>query len=88
MFFNQNIKLLRIRRNRTQDLVATELGIPRSTLNSLENGSIKNPRLDILIASSKYFKISIDDLVKMDLTKFSQFQLAQLEKGNTVYLID
>ncbi|MFM7218194.1 MAG: helix-turn-helix transcriptional regulator, partial [Bacteroidota bacterium] len=43
MFFNNNIKLLRQRRNRTQDIVANELNVTRSTLNSYENGSIKNP---------------------------------------------
>lgn len=86
MFFNNNIKLLRQRRNRTQDVVANELQVTRSTLNSYENGSIKNPTLDMLIAFSKYFKVSIDTLVKMDLGKLSDFQLNELERGNDVYV--
>ena len=86
MYFNNNIKLLRARRNRTQDIVANELGISRSTLNSYENGSIKNPTLDSLMLFSKYFKVSIDTLVKVDMGKLSQFQLAELEKGNDVYV--
>ena len=86
MFFNNNIKLLRQRRNRTQDVVANELEVTRSTLNSYENGSIKNPTLDMLIAFSKYFKVSIDTLVKMDLGKLSDFQLNELERGNDVYV--
>lgn len=32
MYFNTNIKILRNRRNRTQDVVANELDISRSTL--------------------------------------------------------
>ncbi len=86
MYFNSNIKILRQRRNRTQDLVATELGISRSTLNSYENGSIKNPTLEALLGFTKYFKISIDTLVKVDMSKLSGFQLSELEKGNDVYV--
>ncbi|REJ80504.1 MAG: LexA family transcriptional regulator [Bacteroidetes bacterium] len=86
MHFNSNIKILRQRRNRTQDLVAGELGFSRSTLNSYENGSIKNPTLDALMAFSKYFKISIDTLVKVDMSKLSGFQMSELEKGNDVYV--
>lgn len=86
MFFNNNIKLMRQRKNRTQDIVANELEISRSTLNSYENGSIKNPTLDMLIAFSKYFRVSIDTLVKLDLSKLSEFQLNELEKGNDVYV--
>jgi transcriptional regulator with XRE-family HTH domain len=86
MFFNHNIKLLRNRRKRTQDIVATELNMSRSTLNSYENGSIKNPTLDSLMLFSKYFRLSIDTLVKVDLTKLSDFQLSELERGNDVYV--
>jgi transcriptional regulator with XRE-family HTH domain len=86
MYFNSNIKLLRNRRKRTQDVVATELDMSRSTLNSYENGSIKNPTLDALTMFSRYFRLSIDTMVKVDLTKLSEFQLSELEKGNDVYV--
>lgn len=86
MYFNTNIKILRKRRNRTQDIVAGELGISRSTINSYENGSIRNPTLDALMLFSKYFHISIDTLVKVDLARLSGFQLSELEKGHDVYV--
>src|SRR5215471_10857585 len=86
MIFNDNIKLLRTRKIKTQDVVAQELGLSRSTLNSYENGSVKNPTLEALLAFSKYYKISIDTLVKVDLTKLSQFQLSELLRGNDVYI--
>jgi transcriptional regulator with XRE-family HTH domain len=86
MYFNNNIRLLRTRRNLTQDIVSNELGFSRSTLNSYENGSIKNPTLDALLTFSKYFKVSIDTLVKVDMSKLSQFQLLDLERGNDVYV--
>jgi len=86
MYFNNNIRLLRARRNRTQDVVAQDLGFSRSTLNSYENGSIKNPTLDALLTFSNYFKVSIDTLVKVDMNRLSQLQMLDLERGNDVYV--
>ncbi len=86
MSFNANIKLLRQRKKFTQDHVAGELGVSRSTLNSYENGSVQNPTLEMLVAFSKYFKVSIDTLVKLDLEKLSEFQLSELERGHDVFV--
>jgi len=86
MIFSNNIKLLRGYKQKTQDIVARELNMTRSTLNSYENGSVKNPTLDALISFSKYFRVSIDTLVKTDLSKLSQFQLSELLRGNDVYI--
>ncbi|HYV93216.1 MAG TPA: LexA family transcriptional regulator [Chitinophagales bacterium] len=86
MIFNTNIKILRTRRNKTQDTVSRELSMSRSTLNSYENGSVKNPTLDALLGFSRYFKVSIDTLVKIDLSKLSQFQLSELERGHDVFV--
>jgi len=86
MYFSSNIRILRDRRRRTQDEIAGEIGVSRSTLNSYENGSIKNPTLQALLMFSAYFKMSIDTLVKIDMGKMSQFQLSELEKGNDVYV--
>ncbi len=86
MTFNHNIKLLRSRKEKTQDVLARELNMSRSTLNSYENGSVKNPTLEALLGFSKYFKVSIDTLVKVDLSKLSQFQLSELLRGNDVYI--
>jgi transcriptional regulator with XRE-family HTH domain len=86
MFFPSNIRILRLRKHRTQDVVANELGFSRSTMNSYENGAVRNPTLDALMAFSKYFKISIDTLVKIDLSKLSESQISELERGNDVYI--
>ena len=86
MTFNNNIKLLRMRKDKTQDIVARELNMSRSTLNSYENGSVKNPTLEALLLFSRYYRISIDTLVKVDLSKLSQFQLGELLKGNDVFI--
>ena len=86
MFFAPNIKLLRKRRRRTQEVVAQELNISRSSLNSYENGIIVNPSVEALMAFSKYFRISIDTLIKVDLEKLSESQLSELERGFDVYV--
>jgi transcriptional regulator with XRE-family HTH domain len=86
MYLNSNLKFLRQRRNVTQDVAANGLDMSRSTLNSYENGSIKNPALDALLTFSKYYKISIDTLVKIDISKLSSYHLSELEKGRDVFL--
>ena len=86
MNLSTNLRFLRNRRRRTQDVVATELGITRSTLNNYESGVVVNPTLDLLVRFSKYFRISIDTLVKIDLTRLGESQLSELERGNDVYI--
>lgn len=85
MHFSSNIKLLRKRRGRTQDEVAHALNMKRSTLSGYEN-EVAYPNLFVLDAFSRYFNISIDTLVKINLRELSQFQITQLEKGFDVYI--
>jgi len=85
MYFNSNIKFLRKRMDRTQDDVAVALNMKRSTLSGYEN-AIAQPGITALIAFSKYFRISIDTLVKIDLPGLPESQLRQLEKGYDVYM--
>jgi transcriptional regulator with XRE-family HTH domain len=86
MLFKENIKLLRKRKSRTQDVVAGELGFSRSTLNSYENGSVINPTVESLIAFSNYFKISIDTLLRVDLGRLGESKLRDLELGYDDYV--
>jgi transcriptional regulator with XRE-family HTH domain len=81
MHFISNIRLLRQRKKRTQDVVAGELGLTRSTLNSLENGFIANPSMETLIAFSDYFKINIDTLLRVNLEKVSESKMREIEVG-------
>lgn len=83
--FGANIKLLRKRRSRTQDDVASVLGLKRPTLSGYENG-VAQPGLETLVAFSRYFNVSIDTLVKTDLSSLSESQLSQLERGYDVFL--
>lgn len=86
MFFSENIKLLRKRKNRTQDIVASEMGFSRSTLNSYENGSVVNPTIEALLSFSNYYKISIDTLLRIDMNRLSDLKLRELELGYDDYI--
>ena len=83
--FASNIKLLRKRRGRTQDDVAFALDMKRSTLSGYEN-EVAQPGIDALLSFSKYYGISVDTLLKVDLSKLSQSELMQLERGYDVFI--
>jgi transcriptional regulator with XRE-family HTH domain len=85
MYFAKNIKFLRKRRGRTQDDLASTLGLKRSTLSGYEN-SVAEPGIDVLVALSKYFNIAVDTMLKIDLEELRESQLGELERGFDAYL--
>lgn len=85
MYFPSNIKFLRKRRGRTQDDLAFALQLKRSTLSGYENG-VAQPGIEVLVAFSGYFNISIDTLVKVDISHLSEYQLGELERGYDAYI--
>jgi transcriptional regulator with XRE-family HTH domain len=85
MYLTNNILLLRKRKGRTQDDVATSVNIKRSTYAGLEAGN-SLPSIEVLIALSNYFNVAVDTLLKVDLQKLSAFQLSELERGNDVFI--
>ncbi|AOM80197.1 XRE family transcriptional regulator [Pedobacter steynii] len=86
VFFSTNIKFLRERKKLSQELMAESLGIGRSKLNALESGQTKAPQPEDLINCSNTFKISIDSLLKVDLSRISELKLRELESGSDIYL--
>jgi transcriptional regulator with XRE-family HTH domain len=85
MHFNSNIKIMRKRRGRTQDEMANFLNMKRSTLSGYENG-VAEPGMEALVAFSNYFNIAIDTLIKIDLSKLSESQLGEIERGYDVFV--
>ncbi len=85
MFFHSNIKFFRKRMGRTQDDVAAALGMKRSTLSGYEN-AIAQPGIEALVRFSNYFRVAIDTLIKVDLTRLPESQLRQLENGYDVFI--
>jgi transcriptional regulator with XRE-family HTH domain len=86
VFFSANIKFLRERKKLSQEMMAESLGIGRSKLNALESGQTKAPQPEDLINCSNTFKISIDSLLKVELSKISELKLRELEAGTDIYL--
>ena len=78
--FGNNIQLLRKRKGLSQGGLAEILGITRSSLSGYETGS-NEPNFDILIKLSDHFKVSVDILLRKDLSKIKEFELQELEQG-------
>ena len=80
MEIGNNLKILRKRLKKSQEEVAQDLNLKRSTYSGYENG-VAQPNLENLIAFSDYYKVQIDDLVRKDFDKFSENELERLDKG-------
>lgn len=85
MYFDSNIKLLRKRRKRTQDEVAEQMKMKRSTLSGYEN-RVAQPGVEVLLLFADFYQLAVDTLLKVDLSKLSETQLRQLEHGEDVFL--
>lgn len=67
--FSDNIRVLRDRKNISQQKLADDLLITRSRYVKYEDGT-SEPPLEILIRISKYFNLSIDLLLSVDIRKY------------------
>jgi transcriptional regulator with XRE-family HTH domain len=67
MFISKNLKALRKRLKKSQEEVAQELNMHRSTYSGYEN-EVATPNIENLLIFSKYYQISIDDLIQKDLS--------------------
>lgn len=85
-YWATNLKFLRNRKKMSQESMAQQLDIARSKLAMHESGAVKNPPLEDLVKISEQFKISIDTLLKIDLSKLGELKLRELEAGNDVYM--
>ena len=83
--FSSNIKLLRTRKKRTQNELALELNVKRTTINAIEN-SISQPTVNHLQTFSKYFGIAIDTLINIDMRRLSESQFTDLQNGFDVFI--
>ncbi len=86
IFFGSNLKFLRERKKKSQEELATVLGIKRSKLAAMESGQTKSPPAEDFLNISDYFKLSIDSLLKVDLSRLSELSLRDLEAGNDVFV--
>lgn len=75
--FSDNIKILRNKKGVTQQVVAGGCSVPRDRYVKYEGG-INLPPPDFLLAVSRYFHISIDILLSVDLRKIPIDDLLKL----------
>lgn len=85
MYIGSNLKFLRNRLKKSQEELAHELGLTRSSYSGYENG-VAQPNLELLIAFSNYFKVSADDLLKKEISKASESELGMIDRGVQVDL--
>ena len=80
MEVGSNLKILRKRLKKSQEEVASDLKLSRSTYSGYENG-VAQPNIDNLVAFSDYFKVSIDELLRKNFEDFTENELERLDKG-------
>ncbi len=86
IFWSVNIRFLRLRQKLSQEALAEKLGITRVKLNAHESGRTANPTIDDLINFSEFFRMSIDSLLKIDLSKLSEQKVKDLEEGSELFM--
>jgi len=65
-FLSQNLKYLRKENNYSQENLADEIGVKRSSIASYETKGIE-PRLSVILKMAKLFNVSVGDLIGKDI---------------------
>ncbi len=82
MVLGNNLKLLRKQKKKSQEEVAGDLGLTRSSYSGYENG-IAEPGLDTLVALGNYYSIPLNLLLTRDLSTCSESEWEAI--GNGLY---
>lgn len=85
MYFAANLKLLRTRKGISQEEMAGNLEVTRSSLSGYENGSAE-PNYSTLIRISNFMGVSIDKMLKLELSSLGEMQLSEIESGYDIDL--
>ncbi len=78
--FSNNLKKLRKYKKLSQASLSDQLQLKRSTLSAYENNSAE-PNISTLLRIADYFKISLDRLIRQDITSLTDFELNRIENG-------
>jgi len=84
LFLDSNLRFLRKRKSKTQEIVSQEIGIDRALLARYETGT--SPSLDVLVRLSDYYSIGIDYLLRNDLSIVQELKLRELESNPELYI--
>lgn len=78
--WKENLKTLRKHYKKSQEEVANDLNLTRSSYSGYENGAAE-PSLETLMQLCQYFNISIDQILKKDFSTFGESDWDALEKN-------
>ena len=81
--FSDNIRFLRNKKNLSQQSFAESLGMSRVRYSKYEDGR-SEPPYEILIRISKFFQVSIDLLLTLDIRKYPIDDMVNLPDNNKV----
>lgn len=77
MFFSKNLRFLRERNGKiSQEKLAKNIGMTRSAVSSYEDGRAE-PKLEVLSAMAKYFNITVDQLINVNLLRMGEVEIEQ-----------
>ena len=85
-YLAENLRVLRNKRNYTQEEFSKLSGLPRSTITNIESGE-SNPTLSKVIAIADALGVTIDELISKPVSAISLYKEEDLEKelrGNNV----
>jgi transcriptional regulator with XRE-family HTH domain len=91
-YAGKNLKYLRKLRGWTQEEFATKLGIKRSLVGAYEEERAE-PRIDIIEIISDLFKVTLDDLLRKDLSEVKgnylakRRQLKMMSESNVIHFV-
>lgn len=81
--FSDNIRLLRAQKNLSQQEIADKMSMSRVRYSKYEDGR-SEPPYEILIRLSKYFNVSIDLLLTVDIRKYPLEEILKLPDNRIV----
>lgn len=79
LVFGSNLNFLRTRKKLSQTQLANDLDIKRTSLIGYEKGV--QPPFKVLVQLADYFGISIDAMMRYNLSKLGEFELSRIEQG-------
>lgn len=86
IFFTNNLKFLCERKKVSQTVLADAINVTRTKLALIEIGKTKAMEPHFLLSISNYFKISLDTLLTVDISKLGELKIRDLQAGNDIYI--
>jgi transcriptional regulator with XRE-family HTH domain len=78
-YFGRNLRYLREKNDLTQDDMKPLLGIANTTWSNYENG-VSEPPIQSLIKISKYFGVTLDELITADISLHAEGSIVKQRK--------